>query len=304
MKANMRKVPMIKTSTIKGALFSALLILFPLTLTGQTASQNLLDTLNEQGDLGEAVLSDLTYSSNTESGHPAAFLLDGDDSSWYGWESYADRGWVSLEFSDEIYLEGLTVEGYLPDGVVLSLHTTVEEETVTLPAGYILSGGTDFYLDLSRERLLLDNLTLTVEGEDISSVQISEIALQAYSPGEELFKRTLIPEEMDYSRKDLNDYYALVDGNIGTEWHNENGGFGSMIYWYAQNALQGEYHAFDDWTTTDEIVLNGVAEGEAELLKFYLGSEACGTLDLSLKVEGEWIAGESFELSGLSGWVR
>ncbi len=276
--------------------------LFSLNLSAQNLPQNILDTLNNQANLGVARLSDMEYSPNIQIGHPAEYLLDGNSDTWYGLTNMASQGWVRLVFEEEVYLEGIRVNGIIPDDVLISLETTRDMESVTFPAGYIVDAGTDYLLDLSRERLISDNVLIRISGSDLSKIQINEIELITRPENGELHKKDLVPREMTYSKKELNDNYTMVDGKIGTVWHNQNRGFGSMIYWLYQNVIQGQFHSNDKWRKVDEIIYDVTNPGYMETLKFYLTDSASGTLKLDILTGEEWQPVGNYQLSGMQGW--
>ncbi|MDC7222905.1 MAG: hypothetical protein PQJ60_04140, partial [Spirochaetales bacterium] len=288
----------------KALLKTVLFLSLATGLFGQTSSESVIENINALGILGAAELEEMSFSTNYESQNPPELMFDGEDSTSFQLDGSASAAWVRLDFSESVYLYGLNYEGLIPQGATVFLQTEVDDEIVTLPSGFVVGEESGGLVDLTPERMISDNLILRVEGENLSLFRLDEMELITLSLDTLLQKKELIPEDQDYNRLALNNDYFLTDGMIGTEWINTNEGLQNQVYWMFHKSLNEGYHDHSQWRTSDNILLDVSAPGEADLLKLYFTENSAGELVLSVRSDDSWVEAASLDLDNRRGWYE
>jgi len=247
---------------------------------------------------------EISSSANYQGAQPPESVLDGETGTSYRLQPGATQAWLRMDFSEALYLEALELEGFIPEGAQLSLQTEKEDRIVTLPMGFIQGPVEGRLLDLSRDKQRVDNLTLRIEGPNLMDFRIDEIHLTTGSIDEELHKKQLIPEELYYNQNQLNNDFLLVDGKIGTVWHNLNQGVDHIIYWLHRQDGTRVTPNSDDWAIRQDILFTVAHPGPMEFFKYYLADNARGEMTLYALVEDQWVDLGTSHLETLSGWQK
>ncbi|MBN1648181.1 MAG: RHS repeat protein, partial [Spirochaetales bacterium] len=248
-------------------------------------------------------LSAIESAGNNSGSHPVELSCDGDEGTWFGVQAFAADAEISLEFNQDVMLDGLRICGYLPQDSVLYLQYRKNGETYDVPAAMLAELDGTRFLDLSRDRRKLDNLIIRVHGSNLSDLRINEFSLVLNDTEGELHKKALVTGYVPLIGKYKEEKDILIDGKIGTEWHSDRATLKAILDWFDADQ-HGAMKRFLDKSKTTAFIYSVANPGDMRFFKYFLTDNAEGSLSLYVFSDNQWKFVRKNTLTGNSGWQK
>lgn len=201
-------------------------------------------------------------SGETDPGHPALSMMDGNAETDWRLKPGSSGGWVELDLEQVSLIQGIKLNGVLAQGSQLVVEFRQNGRWIPFVGSVLTDIPTDGVIDLSYDRTVTDGLRLRLTGTAIGDCRLAELTVLGREArnGAPKIQPIKITSENASSNSPAG---FLTDGNTYTRW-------------------------LTDLTTQGNVTFQFSKPARVSHINFYFTSQMRGNFKLSAFIDGLW----------------